>query len=132
MGNPVVDLHTNASNLGQLSRMKWWQYVPTIGASGAVYGILGSHLYTSCFIQDKNRHPGHIDLYTLSTQLTRIYYEFSSTPFSINDLITIKHDRIDHSAHLWGFLGGFLLAGLYDFIGIQIRKRQINDFIGIQ
>ena len=82
-----------------------------IGASAAVFGVVGAHIYTAVC---SDRHPATIDSITLLLWLGKVAMEFAWTPFSLDHISMLFEDSIDHSSHVCGFIGGFLLAVVWD------------------
>jgi membrane associated rhomboid family serine protease len=115
----------------QVLDLRLWQYTPTIGASAAVYGVVGAHVYAAIFIPN---HPATMDARAQAVWLGTIAIEFSKTPFSLEQLTKLgrwssnnttidEYDNIDHASHLCGFVGGVLLAALWDRFS---RPRHLN------
>jgi membrane associated rhomboid family serine protease len=82
-----------------------------IGASAAVFGIVGAHVYTSIC---SKRHPSSMDAMEKLFWLTCISMELVGTPFTLDQVSLLFEDNIDHASHLCGFVGGFSLAFLWE------------------
>jgi membrane associated rhomboid family serine protease len=115
--------------------LRIWQYAPMIGASAAVFGVVGAHVYAAVFAPD---HPAKMDPRTQAVWLCAIAVEFSMTPFSLEQITKVgrwsssnidEYDDIDHASHLCGFVGGFVLAILWDRFSKRWDQRSRHDEI---
>ncbi len=80
------------------------------GASGAIFGLFGALLYYG-FIQ-KNQHI-RIDI----SQLVGLII--------VNLAIGFSQPGIDNSAHIGGFIGGFLLANIVSLPRVRFQTKQM-------
>jgi membrane associated rhomboid family serine protease len=91
-----------------------------IGSSAAVFGVVGAHVYAALC---STSHPAKMGTQAQLMWLGKIGMELARTPFSLDQMSLIAaddEDNIDHASHLCGFIGGFLLAALWD---ISARRR---------
>mmetsp|Transcript_18771 Transcript_18771/g.46599 ORF Transcript_18771/g.46599 Transcript_18771/m.46599 type:complete len:311 (+) Transcript_18771:321-1253(+) len=94
--------------------LRAWQYTPVIGASAAVYGVVGAHLYTAVYCTN---HPSQMEVYSKLIWLFKIGMELVETPLTLEQLsIQWRGENIDHASHVCGFLGGFFLAFVWNRI----------------
>jgi membrane associated rhomboid family serine protease len=105
---PIVDLYTRILHADQITALSLYKGITRIGASGAVFGVLGARLYTSIFSSYHNKLSSTEKLYFLAI----ICYEASLTPVQLDSLwdLFVMGDKIDHAGHLLGFLSGFMIA----------------------
>jgi membrane associated rhomboid family serine protease len=79
-----------------------------IGASGAIYGVVGARIYTA--IWSPYHEPLNVD--DLRTLLCLVGEEVSQVPWSLDTLST--QSFVDHTAHVFGFVTGMVTAYLWD------------------
>jgi len=111
---PFVDLYTNVAHADEISALAFYRMTHRVGASGAVYGIMGARIYTSLFSPNHSRLNSN-DIFFLILQLA---YELQNTPIDLNDLWQIfvigkDGDRVDHASHVFGLLCGSILAFIW-------------------
>ena len=100
------------------SALSLYKAVPRIGASGAVFGVLGARLFTSFFSPYHSRLSQTETLYFLAI----VAYEASLTPVQLNSLwdLFVMGDTVDHAGHFFGLLSGIILA--YGFQRLQSKR----------
>ena len=82
-----------------------------IGASAAVYGIVGAQVYTGLV---SKRHPASMDSFTTLFWLGLLATEILATPYTLDRVALLFEDSIDHASHVFGFAGGFVLAACWE------------------
>lgn len=108
------DAWYTVTNAQQAVELRVWQYTPMIGSSAAVFGVVGAHVYAALFCRD---HPAGMDSKAQMLWLIKVGMELARTPFSLDHISLLdKEDNIDHASHLCGFVGGFFLAVVWDFL----------------
>lgn len=91
-----------------------WMYTPnpSLGASGAIFGLTGAWtiflIENSCFIGRKEATAGLRNI--ALTLIINAVFAYVAPP----------HIHLDHSCHIGGFIGGFVIAL---FCGPRIRRR---------
>jgi len=105
------DAWSTISYAPQIAQLRLWQFSSSSGASAAVCGVVGAHLYTA---NVSSRHPSTMDVLTKILWLGFVWTEVAGTPLSLEQLSKIVADRIDHAAHLSGLIGGFILAWVWE------------------
>jgi membrane associated rhomboid family serine protease len=110
----VRDGWSTAQNFSQMTKLRLWQFVPGVGASAAVYGVVGSYVYTALCCR---RHPAALDKFAIIFWSFLFLQELRGTPFSLEHIALPSEDNVDHAAHAFGCLGGFLLAYSWDLWG---------------
>ncbi len=98
-------IYLTAGIVGNVASFAFSPY-PSVGASGAIFGLLGAILFTLF----KNRHilKTSYGIGILATILINISYGFT-------------HSGIDNYAHLGGLVGGFLTASALGYTGERSR-----------
>jgi membrane associated rhomboid family serine protease len=110
---PWRDAWSTLFNVSQVAQLRVWQFAPIIGASAAVFGVVGAHVYT---LVCSKSHPASMgDALSLIFWMTTIAMEFDLTPFSLDQVSLLFEDNIDHASHVCGFVGGFLLAAMWEY-----------------
>eukprot|EP00539_Tryblionella_compressa_P002053 CAMPEP_0178733560 /NCGR_PEP_ID=MMETSP0744-20121128/856_1 /TAXON_ID=913974 /ORGANISM="Nitzschia punctata, Strain CCMP561" /LENGTH=284 /DNA_ID=CAMNT_0020385743 /DNA_START=84 /DNA_END=938 /DNA_ORIENTATION=+ len=111
------------SNAQQAIELRAWQYTPMIGSSAAVFGVIGAHMYAALCSAE---HPAQMDAKAQLMWLGKIAMELARTPFSLEQisLLMDSEDNIDHASHVCGFVGGLLLAGIWDAFARRSRSRE--------
>jgi membrane associated rhomboid family serine protease len=109
---PWRDAYSTLFNVSQVAQLRFWQFVPIVGASAAVYGVVGAQIYTALL---SKRHPAKMRPIDQLFWFSRIAMEFGGTPFSLDEVSLLLEDNIDHASHLFGFVGGFLLAATWEY-----------------
>ena len=98
---PFVVLYLGAGTIASLSSIAWNVNSLSVGASGAIFGLLGGFL--ALLMRDDIRVPAAI---------VRAHW-LSTTVFVLFNLITgFIQVGIDNAAHVGGLLGGFALGWL--------------------
>jgi len=93
--------------IGNVFTFMFYSEVTSIGASGAVYGVFGAYVYFMIF------HKGAIDVISAKTLQTIL----------IVGLIYSFVPGVNFFAHIGGFIGGFVLNGMYVRMMMQGRGR---------
>jgi hypothetical protein len=107
--NAWSDLTTAFPFADVISSMYYFQLVRRIGASGVVYGWMGMRLFTSLFSRYHSRMSSWDYFFLIST----LAHDLSKSPLTLDELrisTFIEGDGIDHAAHLFGAIGGMVLA----------------------
>ena len=89
-------------------------FVPSVGASGAVFGIAGCLVVLAIYRRSKG-----IDL------LYRINYQPLVVMLGLNLIMGQMVDRIDNWGHIGGLITGCVIGGIYSYM---IEKRNLNNF----
>lgn len=109
----VKDAFYTITNAEQAIELRAWQYTPMIGSSAAVFGVVGAHVYAALLSRD---HPAQMDSKVQLMWLGKVGMELARTPFSLDAISSLNNeDNIDHASHLCGFIGGFVLAAVWDY-----------------
>jgi len=118
--NSWRDTWFTISHAKKALELRAWQFTPIIGASAAVYGVVGAYLYTALYCKD---HPAEMDNHTKAIWLFKIGMELIETPLTLEQLsIQWRGENIDHASHFCGFVGGFILAFVWNRIS-NLRKQ---------
>jgi membrane associated rhomboid family serine protease len=122
---PWVDFYTHLLHADEYSALSLYKAVPRLGASGAVFGVLGARFYTSLFSRRTHSPLSQTEILYLVAILA---YEASLTPIQLRNLwdLFVMGDNIDHAGHLLGFLSGFLLAFFIHRWQIYKDRRRYN------
>lgn len=91
--------------------------IPSIGASGAVFGVVGGLV---CMVIMKRHQVSSYDIRRLIFMVfVSLYCGYAS-------------EGVDNSAHVGGFVSGFLITGLIMFLmGLTKKKRQCRERRGM-
>lgn len=88
------------------------QYISSVGASGAIFGVVGALLWIAI------RNHGHIEIMSVKKILFLIGYSLYSGLISTN---------VDNAAHVGGVFAGFVLAILlYHNVGGKRKKFHVS------
>lgn len=92
------------------AEMKWMlgETTGTVGASGAIFGLLGAYLVTQLLIPKEHR----CDIGAFIGRLTVLTITGFITP------------GVDYKCHIWGFIVGVIVTLLYRYLGLVIRQTQ--------
>jgi membrane associated rhomboid family serine protease len=125
MSQSWVDLYTHLFHADEYSALSLYKVVPRLGASGAVFGVLGARFYTSLFSRRTHSPLSQTEILYLVAILA---YEASLTPIQLQNLwdLFVMGDNIDHAGHLLGFFTGFLLAFIIQRWQVYKGKRRYN------
>jgi membrane associated rhomboid family serine protease len=125
MSQSWVDLYTHLFHADEYSALSLYKVVPRLGASGAVFGVLGARFYTSLFSRRTHSPLSQTEILYLVAILA---YEASLTPIQLQNLwdLFVMGDNIDHAGHLLGFFTGFLLAFIIQRWQVYKEKRRYN------
>jgi membrane associated rhomboid family serine protease len=125
VSTPFVDLYTHLAHADEVSALTLYRMAHRVGASGAVYGVMGARLYTSLFsVYHSSLCSNDMIFLTLS-----IAHEFRNSPIQLDnlwDMFVVGNnggERVDHASHVFGLLSGILLAFLWHQI-LRCRGRR--------
>jgi membrane associated rhomboid family serine protease len=119
----VKDAFYTITNAEQAIELRAWQYTPMIGSSATVFGVVGAHVYVALLSRG---HPAQMDSKAQLMWLGKVGMELARTPFSLDAISLLNNeDNIDHASHLCGFIGGLLLAAVWDSFSHQKRRHII-------
>jgi len=111
LGNWVADV-VNGDDyaLPARDRYKIWRHATAnlIGASGAVYGMVGARMYTGLF----SPYHAPLNMDDLRIVLSLLGEELPRAPLSLDWVVS--ESFLDHSAQLFGFITGMVTACLWD------------------
>ncbi len=98
----------------------------SLGASGAIYGVMGAYLLW--FTKSKIKLIIPLTVFLIPIRITS--YFLLLPVFAYETLLVIANikDGIGHLAHFGGFVSGFTIAFVFTKI-IPTIKRRINNFI---
>jgi len=119
-GQPVADIYTHIAYSSEISALWYYKLAERLGASGAVYGVLGARIYTSYFSMDHSS-INHWDAMLLVANLG---YEITQSPLRLQDLwdgMILNGDGIDHCCHIFGLISGFLMSAFFQFLFVKRR-----------
>lgn len=117
---PLADVVTYFSHADEAAALWQFKLARRLGASGAVFGILGSRIITSILSPFHSR-LNHWDKIFIIAQIAQ---ELSETPLSLSDLSLSWADGIDHACHLFGFFSGAMIAFILHTRTKEIRRWQ--------
>lgn len=125
MSQPWVDLYTHLFHADEYSALSLYKVVPRLGASGAVFGVLGARFYTTLFSRRTHSSLSQTEILYFVAILA---YEASLAPIQLQNLWDsfVMGDNIDHAGHLLGFFTGFFLACFIQRWQVYKEKRRYN------
>mmetsp|Transcript_60655 Transcript_60655/g.179863 ORF Transcript_60655/g.179863 Transcript_60655/m.179863 type:complete len:268 (-) Transcript_60655:1173-1976(-) len=103
---PMADLFTYANHSSEAAALWRFKLSRRLGASGAVYGLLGLRIVTSV-LSPFHRRLSHLDVVLIAAQVAQ---EISEIPFSLSSLSMKWADGVDHACHLFGLVSGASLG----------------------
>mmetsp|Transcript_28989 Transcript_28989/g.44551 ORF Transcript_28989/g.44551 Transcript_28989/m.44551 type:complete len:294 (+) Transcript_28989:51-932(+) len=119
-GDGVVEgaarIRTNVLHVDESFGQAVFKSMRRIGASGAIFGLYGAHLYLLF------ASPGHqSNLFLLDIVVCVGAFAVDWSKFSVDQKFSeivvnriVESDNVDHAGHIFGFVSGFLLAVLLD------------------
>ncbi len=87
----------------------YFNWVPRVGASGAIYGILGARVYTALW-SDWHHAPGTMFYASVAVMIVQDIKDAPTLSLKGLRAHMFQGDNVDHVAHLCGFLTGLCLA----------------------
>lgn len=123
--NRVVGIWNGDEYRTAMERYSLWREVAAkrIGASGAVYGLVGARIYTAIF------SPYHPPLNSddLRALLGLLVEEAPRANWSSLDTV-VSTSFVDHTAHLFGFITGMATAWMWDTWSSYCRKQRNTKY----
>jgi len=125
MSQPFVDTFTMLWNFDELAGLQFNKLLPRIGASGAVFGVMGAMLYTSIIGSPWHSKMGSL---RMSMMLCHLAYELQlAFQFAVQkpliSSIFQDTDNVDHVGHVGGFLSGVVIAIVVQRLAWSISLR---------
>lgn len=117
---PFADTWTYLTNIDSAANNFLFKTIPRVGASGAIFGIMGARVYTSIF--DSLWHRKMTSAETTS-MVVYVAMEFLLVPIQL-DTVNVLDDNVDHVAHAGGFVSGMLIAAVIQAISRFRMSRQ--------
>ncbi|WP_128894760.1 rhomboid family intramembrane serine protease [Longirhabdus pacifica] len=113
-----LTLYVLAGIMGNIASKIWYdnilnEAVVTVGASGAIYGVLGAYIYIFVY------HRATLDL--LSRRTLQIFLIIGIASPLIP--LVFGGGRVNLAAHLGGFITGFLLFMLYKKMKLRSKSK---------
>ena len=106
----LADTFTYVTNWYSATNKFMYNAMPRIGASGAVYGVLGARVYTDLLAPKaapQNHTISTVEVVYLATQIA---LEVAHCPLRLESIDVFMLENVDHVAHAAGFFSGMLLA----------------------
>ena len=111
----IADTFTYVTNWYSVANKFVYNAVPRIGASGAVYGIVGARVYTDLITNDNDATTrGSMSAIEALYLGTQIAVELAHCPLSLHSMDSFMTENVDHVAHAAGFFSGVLLAAVME------------------
>jgi len=121
VSHTAANIYTYLYHSDEVAALWHFKFAGRIGASGAVYGIIGARLYTS-YCSGLHDPLDNVEILFL---VTNIAHEISQSPVQLSSLVEncLRGDGVDHTCHIFGLLSGVLLSA-----GIQaIANRKTRN-----
>lgn len=117
----AADAWTYASHLDGVTSNFMFRFSPRIGASGAVFGVMGARVYTSMANSSNFTKMTRTEA---ASMFARAAVECSLLPIHFDMLSTIVQDNVDHVGHAAGFVCGLLIGALIDAVSSWRQRRR--------
>lgn len=87
----------------------YFNWIPRVGASGAIYGILGARIYTAVW-SDWHHAPGSMFYASVALMIAQDIKDAPALSLKGLRFHLLNGDNVDHVAHLCGLMTGLCIA----------------------